>query len=157
MRLLYYLMFRISRFYTDRGIERDIPFFYMSVAVTILIGINIYSVYVYLVYIDLAKDVTEYFPNKFYPLIPMAVLWSIIYFGIVKPKRFLNYNFEKTKKGGFAVVGYMVVTAMTFILVANMNRARLAEERLSNHVKTEEVQKKPSLERKVREWFRENF
>lgn len=157
MRVLCYLMFRIYSFYVDRGIERDIPFYYMSLAVTVLVGFNLYTIYFLLNYLHFVGDITEYLPNKFYVLIPMAVLWSIIYFGIARPKRFLKYDFEKTIRGGFAVVGYMVLTALTFILVANLNRARLAEERLANPVKTEQVQKKPSLEGKIRKWFKDNF
>lgn len=155
MRVLYYLMFRIYRYAIDRGIERDIPFFYASLAATVLVGINLYTIYFLLNYSNLVRD---FLPNKFYVLIPMLILWSIIYFGIARPKRFLNYDFEKTRKGGLAVVGYIVLTALTFILVANLNRARLAEERLANPVKTEEVkEKKPSLEGKIRKWFKENF
>lgn len=57
-----------------------------------------------------------------------------------------------------AVVGYIVLTALTFILVANLNRARLAKERLANPVETEEVQqKRPSLEGKIRKWFKDNL
>lgn len=157
MRVLYYLMFRIYSFYTDRGIERDIPFFYMSLAVTVLIWTNIFTVYGLLAHLNFVRDTTEIFPNKFYVLIPMSVLWSIIYFGIARPKRFLNCDFEKTRKGSFTVIGYIVLTAVTFILVGNLNRARLAEELLANPVKTEEVQKKPSLEGKIRKWFKDNF
>lgn len=157
MRVLYYLMYRIYRYAIDRGIARDIPFFYVSLAVTVLVGYNLYTIYFLLNYLHLFKDITEYIPNKFYILIPTFILWSIIYFGIARPKRFLKYNFPQTKKGGFAVVGYMIFTALTFILVANLNRARLAEERLVNPVKIEEVQKKPSLEGKIRKWFKDNF
>lgn len=156
MKLLYYLMFRIYRFYLDRGIERDIPFFYMSVAVTVLIGVNTFTIFFLLNYFHLVRDITEILSNKYYVLIPISILWSIVYFGISKPKRFLNYDFGKTRKGGFAVVGYIVLTAITFILVANLNRARLAEDRLANPFKTEEVkEKKPSLEGKIRKWFKE--
>lgn len=156
MKILYYLMFRIYRFAIDRGIERDIPLFYVSLAVTVLIGVNVFTIYFLLNYLQLVS-IKEILPNKFYVLIPMSVLWSILYFGIARPRRFLNYSFEKTKKGSFAVVGYMILTASTFILVANLNRARLAEERLANPVKTEQVQKKPSLEGKIRKWFEDNF
>lgn len=157
MKILYYLTFCIYRFAIDRGIERDIPLFYVSLVLTVLIGVNIFTIYFLLNYLHFVSDIKDFLPNKFYVLIPMVVLWSIIYFGIARPKRFLNYNFEKTKKGGFTVMGYMILTALTFILVANLNRARLAEERFANPVKTEQVQKKPSLEGKIRKWFKDNF
>lgn len=155
MRGLYYVVFRIFRFAIDKGVDRETPFFYTSLAVTLLVGFNIYTIYILLNYLNLIRDITEVLPNKFYILIPVFILWNFIYFGIAKPKRFLSYNFEKTKKGGFAVVGYIILTALTFVLVANLNRARLQQERLANPVKTEEVQeKKPSLESKIRKWFK---
>lgn len=101
MRVLSYLMFRIYRFGTDRGIARDIPFYYVSLVVTLLVGFNLYTIYFLLNYFSLVRDIIEILPNKYYVLIPMCVLWSIIYFGIARPKRFLNYNFEKTRKGGW--------------------------------------------------------
>lgn len=155
--VLYYLTFRIYRFYIDKLSEFHIPLIYTASVVSILLWINIFTLYALFAHLHLVSDITEFIPNKFYVLIPMSILWSIVYFGIIRPKGFLNYNFEKTKKGGFAVVGYIVLTILSFILVANLNRARLAEKGLANPVKTEEVQKKPSLEGKIRKWFKENF
>ncbi|GAB3430188.1 hypothetical protein [Niabella aquatica] len=157
MIVLYYLTFRVYRFYIDKLNESHIPLIYTASVVSILLWINIFTLYALLAHLHLVRDMTEILPNKFYVLIPMSVLWGIIYFGIVRPRRFLNYDFEKTRKGGFAIVSYIVLTALTFVLVANLNRARLAEERLANPVKTEEVQKKPSLEGKIRKWFKDNF
>lgn len=87
----------------------------------------------------------------------MSLLWSIIYFGIARPKRFLNYDFEKDKKGGWRVIIYILLTATFIIFEANFNRTKLTEEHLENTDQTEQVQKKPSLEGKVRKWFKDNF
>lgn len=95
MKGLYYLMFRIYRFYIDRRIERDIPLFYMSIAVTVFVWINIFTLYAFLASFHFVIYVDEVLPNKYYVVLPMAALWSIIYFGIGRPKRFLNYNFKK--------------------------------------------------------------
>lgn len=158
MKVLYYLMFRIYTFYTERGIERDVPFFYISLVVTILLWTNMFSVYIFFIYFNIAEDILEYFPNKFYVLIPIFVLWSIIYFGIVRRKYFLNYDFDKSVRGGFLVIVYIIFTTVTFVLAANLNRARLVEKRLFNPIKTERIQEnKPSLEGKIRKWFTDNF
>lgn len=157
MRVLCYLMFRIYQFYTDRGIERDIPFFYMSLAVTVLVGINLYTLFFALTYFNIIKSIPDFLSNRFYALIPISALWCIIYFGIARPKKFLNYGFEKTSRGGVRVVGYIIFTALAFILIANLNRSKLIEEKLTNQVSTKEVQKRPSLEGRIRKWFKDKF
>lgn len=129
----------------------------MSWAVAVLVWTNIFTVYGLMSCLNIVGDIKKNLPNKFYVLIPTFVLWGVIYYGIARPKRFLNYNFQKSVKGGFLVVAYMVLTAVAFVIVANINRERLEKERLANPVKTEDVRKKrPSLEGKIRKWFKDN-
>jgi len=154
MKIYYYFLFRVYRFYTDKMKETQIPLFYTSAVSTAVTGFNLFTVYSFLDYMEVVKM----FSGKYLILIPTMILWVITHFLFVQGKRFLKYDFKKSVKGGFLVVAYILFTAVAFIIVANFNRAKLAKGSIGNPVKTEHVQKKePSLERKIGNWLKETF
>jgi hypothetical protein len=153
MRAYNYLLFRIYRFYTDRIKEKDIPLIYTSSVSTILVYFNLNTIYSYLVYKDVVKEII---PNKFYALIPMVIIWVLNYFIFVRRARFLECNFRKDIRGGVFVIMYFLLTAALAINIANYSRSKITELR-RNHPKVSQTKQKPSLEGKIRKWFNDNF
>jgi len=153
MRAYNYLLFRLYRFYTDRIKEKDIPLIYTCTVSTALIYFNLNTVYSYLVYKDIVK---ELMPNKFYALIPMGVIWILNYLFFVKGGRFLEYDFTKDIRGGILIIIYFLFTIITSIVVANYNRAKIIEQ-AQKYPTMEHVKQRPSLEGKIRKWWKDTF
>jgi len=148
-----YLLFRIYKFYTNIIKEKDIPLFYTSCLSTALIFFNIYTLYTYLIYRGLFIDIM---PNKYYVIVPIFIIWFLNYLILVRPQRFLEYDFEMNFKGGVVVIIYLLFTIFAFIIVANLNRAKI-ENQKQNHVVVSPIQQKPSLEGKIRKWLNDTF
>jgi len=115
-----YFLFRQYMFYKDTLKEKGDYTFSTSIASTVLISINLMTIYFILDYNDLIIKI----PNKFYLLFFVLLVWIINYYMIVKKETFLNYNFRKDKKGGILIIGYLIVTAVSFICIANLNREK---------------------------------
>ncbi len=153
MKVYYYLLFRIYRFYIDKINEKQIPLFYTCCVSTTLVYFNLYTTYTYLIYKGLFKDIL---PNKYYVLIPIGAILILNYFAFVKNKVFLDYKFKKDIKGGMAIIFYLVISIGLFIMVANCNRAKIKQQRL-NHPTANPIKQKPSLEGKIRKWLNDAF
>lgn len=158
MKAYHFLLFTIYRFYTDRMKEESVLLFSVTVASTVIIYVGLFTIYAFANYVNLIPM----FPNKFYVVGAMTVIGLLNYYFIIRHKKFLSYNFKKDVKGGFLIIAYIVLTAVAFIIVANLNRDKLEKQRLANPVKTEEVQikkdeKPKSLEGRIRKWFGRNF
>lgn len=153
MRAYYYFLFRVYRFYTDGMKENDIPLIYVSSISTLLIFFNIFTVYSWLIYRDYLNDII---PSKYYVLIPIAIIWLLNYFVIVRRKLFLECNFNKDINGGLLIILYMVITAASFIIVANYNREKLFKHQQGHQVR-EQVKQRPSLEGKVKKLWKDTF
>lgn len=119
----YYLLFRIYRFYVDRMKEKDIPLIYVSALSTVLIFFNILTFLPALKILSI--DINYYLSNKIYVLTSLVILWIANYIFFVKPKKFLEFNFKKDKKGGKFILIYIIFTTFLFIFVANYYRANL--------------------------------
>jgi len=74
----------------------------------------------------------------------------------VKSKKFLNYNFQKDKKGGVFIIVYLIISASLTFIVGHYNREKIFEER-SKNPQIRQTEKRPSLEGKIRKWFEETF
>jgi hypothetical protein len=96
-----------------------------SFVTTVLISVNLISIYFLFFYLNMLVEI----PNKFYIIIFMVLLWIFNYFFIIKKEKFLNYNFQKDKKGGYVIVIYIILTAVFAIMIANKNRERIFKER----------------------------
>lgn len=64
--------------------------------------------------------------NKYLLLPFIAIIYFVNYFFFIKKEKFLNQNFVKDKRGGVIIVLYIVLLAITFIIVANKNRDKIA-------------------------------
>jgi len=153
MRAYYYFLFRVYKFYTDRMKENDIPLIYVASISTLLIFFNVFTVYSWLIYSDYFNDII---PSKYYVLIPIAIIWLLNYLVFVRRELFLECNFTKDIKGGLLIILYMVITAASFIIVANYNREKLLKHQ-QEHPVTEQVKQRPSLEGKIKKWWKDTF
>ncbi|WP_131535593.1 hypothetical protein [Pedobacter nototheniae] len=153
MRAYYYFLFRVYKFYTDRMKENDIPLIYVASISALLIFFNVFTVYSWLIYCDYFNDII---PSKYYILIPIAIIWLLNYFVFVRRELFLECNFTKDIKGGLLIILYMVITAASFIIVANYNREKLLKHQ-QEHPVTEQVKQRPSLEGKIKKWWKDTF
>ncbi|PWG77955.1 hypothetical protein [Pararcticibacter amylolyticus] len=152
MRIYNYLLFRIYRFYTDTIKEETGLLMTVASLSTLFLSFNIYTIYSFLTYKGLFNDII---PGKYYVLIPMAIIWLLNYFIFVRGEQFLEYNFKKDVKGGILIVLYILITAVSFIIVANFNREKIFKHQQPEV--TEQVEQRQSLEGKVRKWWRDTF
>lgn len=150
MKIYNYLLFRIYRFYTDVMKEKEIPLVYVTTVSTLFIGFNLYTISSYLVFKDIIHEVIS---SKSRVIVFMVIVLCLNYILFIKGKRFLNYNFKKDFKGGISIIFYMLFTAIMSIWVANLNRAKIFEQRRKEPLK-EHTPRRPSLEGKIREWFK---
>ncbi|WP_312459437.1 hypothetical protein [Sphingobacterium siyangense] len=150
MKIYNYLLFRIYRFYTDVMKEKEIPLVYVTTVSTLFIGFNLYTISSYLVFKDIIHEVIS---SKSRVIVFMVIVLCLNYILFIKGKRFLNYNFKKDFKGGLMIAIYMLLTATSLIWVINLNRAKIFEQRRREPLK-EHTPRRPSLEGKIREWFK---
>ncbi|MEE9348542.1 MAG: hypothetical protein V3U80_00680 [Flavobacteriaceae bacterium] len=82
----------------------------------------------------------------------MSALGLFNYYYFVFPKKFLNYNFKKDRKGTIAITIFVLVIFINTVVSSNYNRTKIFKMS-----PIEQIDKKPSLEGKVRKWFKDNF
>jgi len=121
MRLYLYLHYRIFRFYKDVMNENQVPLFYTNTSVTTLLWGNLFTVDCLLSYLDI---------NTFITSVPQVIvsflsIWILNYLFIVRKKIFLNFQFKKNKLGGYAIIFYFILTFVSFLIIATLNRAKL--------------------------------
>ncbi|MNK03813.1 hypothetical protein D3C87_216660 [compost metagenome] len=150
MKIYSYLLFRIYRFYTDVMKEKEIPLIYVTTISSLFIYLNLFTIYGYLLYKNL---IGEMISSKFQVILYIGIVLCLNYILFIKGKRFLNYGFKKDFKGGLMIAIYMLLTATSLIWVINLNRAKIFEQRRKEPL-TEHTPRRPSLEGKIREWFK---
>lgn len=92
-----------------------------SLVSTVLISINLMSVYFLLEYLD----VFPFIPNKYYIITFMIIVWVFNYYGIVRKEEFLKFNFIKDKKGGWLIVLYFIISISFSIFIGNLKREKI--------------------------------
>lgn len=125
MKAYHYLLFRIYMFYKDTMKEGSNLLLTTSFVSTVMISINLITIYFYFNY----KDLLSAIPNKYYIIGFMILIWGINYFFIIKKEDFLKRNFNKDKKEGTLVIVYIILTAFFAIVAANYNREKIFEQR----------------------------
>ncbi|MGJ1438718.1 hypothetical protein [Sphingobacterium siyangense] len=130
--------------------EKAIPLVYVTTVSSLFIYLNLFTIYGYLLYRDL---IDEMISGKFQVIVFMVIVLCLNYILFIKGKRFLNYNFKKDFKGGLMIAIYMLLTATSLIWVINLNRAKIFEQQRREPLK-EHTPRRPSLEGKIREWFK---
>ncbi len=153
MKAYYYLLFRIYRYYKDKQNENEFQALFSAIAVsTTIISINVITI---IGLIGLFYNI-QLIPSTKYIVLGMLLIGILNHLLFVRPKKFLQYNFQKNKKGGVLIIVYLIISASLTFIVGHYNRKKIFEERKKNSP-TEQVQNRPSLEGKIRKWVEETF
>ncbi|OYQ33905.1 hypothetical protein CHU92_12515 [Flavobacterium cyanobacteriorum] len=121
MKAYNYFLFRIYMFYKDTMKEKDFLILATSVVSTLVILINLLTLYYIFVFLKIIPQI----PNKYYTIFVGVLLCLLNYRFMIKNKNFLNYNFNKDKKGGYFIISIFILTVILFITIANIYRARV--------------------------------
>ncbi|WP_129583088.1 hypothetical protein [Flavobacterium cyanobacteriorum] len=101
--------------------EKDFLILATSVVSTLVILINLLTLYYIFVFLKIIPQI----PNKYYTIFVGVLLCLLNYRFMIKNKNFLNYNFNKDKKGGYFIISIFILTVILFITIANIYRARV--------------------------------
>lgn len=125
--------------------ESDGQAFFSAIAVsTLMLIINLITIYVVVNYFGLMPIVT----NIFHMILFMVTIGYINYYFFIRRRKFLKYGFQKDRKGGVLIVAYIIFTFVFLFIVGQYNRERIFKQ----GVKSTEPRKE-SLEGKIRKWF----
>ena len=129
MRLYNYLLFRLYDYYNRVRKEDAVLSLYFTVtASTLLIYLFLYTAFAYVDFYSL-KFLNKIVTGKTSVVCLMGIIGFLNYWFLIKPKKFLNHNFKTDKKGGYVIVGFIVLLALMFVLIANKNREKIFKER----------------------------
>ena len=129
MKNYYYLLNRIYNYYLEKGKEE----IWVSIIRTLLVSTLLIYFFFYttFAYVDLysVKFLNKIVTGKLSVIIIMAIIGFLNYWFFIRPKKFLNYGFKTDKKGGYAIIGFIVLLALSFVFIANKNRDKIFKER----------------------------
>ena len=130
MKFYYYLLFRVFTSLNDPRKKNDamtINVLLTNVS-TLIIWFIIYTL---LLFIDnYCFTITEkILPNKTGLIFLVLFIGFLNYMFFIKPKKFLNYGFKTDKKGGFTIVGFLIIVVICFVFVTNKSRYKIFKER----------------------------
>ena len=129
MKFYNYLLYRLYNYYRNDYKENEGLSLYSTVtASTLLIYFILYTACAYIDSYSV-KFLNKIITRKLSVIIIMAIIGLLNYWFFIKPKKFLNYNFKPNKKGGYAIIGFIVLLALSFVFIANKNRAKIFKER----------------------------
>lgn len=123
MKAYYYLLFRIYQLYVDKPKEKSIIIFNVSAISAVIIYLPLFTFHLFLNYMDLLPM----FSGKFHVILVMVLLGIVNYYLFIRPKKFLDYDFKKDFKGGVLIILFLLIVVISFILIANYNRAKIFE------------------------------
>ncbi|MDR7131003.1 hypothetical protein J2X69_003362 [Algoriphagus sp. 4150] len=146
-RAYYYFLFRIYWYYKDKVKENDATALFSVTAVsTTLISINLLFLYGVMDNFNFTPMLT----NKYYTVFIMVSIGFVNHYLFVRNKKFLNYGFEKDRKGGIYIVIYIILSFVFSFVEGKYNREKIFEGR-ADEISNEP--QKESLEGKIRKWF----
>jgi len=126
-------------FYKDTLKEKYFISFSVVTVSTVVISIGLYTIYLYLDFIE----IVPMFSNKFYVIPIMLSLGVFNFYFFIKPMKFLELNFKKDTKGGILVILFLLFITLTYVLVANKNRLKINKE-ISFKIEIEHVKTTPT-------------
>ncbi|REC61488.1 hypothetical protein DRF65_14950 [Chryseobacterium pennae] len=152
MKAYYYFLFRIYRYYKDKRNEGEFEALFSVAAVSsVILSFHLIGVYIITNYFDLVSVIT----NKVYMILFMIIVGCVNYYFFVRDKKFLNYGFQKDRKGGIYIIIYIFFLGISLIIVSNINREKIFEERRKNPT-IENTGNRKSLIGDIVKWFEEN-
>jgi len=129
MKLYYYLLFRIYKYYTDYC-KQDEKTAIISTSI-ISSFITIFSILTILLYFDnyVYSFIKTILPNKIITIFYIIFIALINHFVFIKNKKFLNYNFSKSKKGKLIVLLYFLFVIILFYRIVDIHTNKIFKER----------------------------
>ncbi|RZK39957.1 MAG: hypothetical protein EOO90_16975 [Pedobacter sp.] len=127
--------------------ESDSQALFSATAVsTTILCVNLITIYLFTNYFGLTLVVT----NKLIIVSFMVAVGYVNHYFFVRERRFLRYDFQKDRKGGFLIVAYIIFTFMLALIVGKYNREKIFKERAGE---LRNVPRRESLEGKIKKWF----
>ncbi len=108
-----------------------------SLASTFFLYFTLYTVIGLIYFFEVSSSLNLGVNYKIWILSIMFILWILNYFLFIKPREFLRQDFKKDKKGGIVIILLTALLIFLFVLGANLNRGKIAEEQ-----EKEEIQNK---------------
>lgn len=130
MRYYYYILYRIFNSLSEprkQNNARTINILLTNTS-TLIVWFGIYTLLSYTDYYCFSiSDIL--IPNKYFVFIYIIILAFLNYYFFIKDKKFLNYGFKADKKGGYSIIGFIVIVVLLFVFIANKNREKISKER----------------------------
>ena len=130
MRFYYYLLFRLYKTLTEpkKG-NTEGGALYLTTSTSTFFCCFFLIVIVFYIDFYILNIVDLLFSNQNIILLSMVLVGFMNYYFFVKPKTFLNYNFKQGKKGGYAIIVFIVLLAISFVFIVNKNKEKIFQER----------------------------
>ena len=139
MKAYNYFLFRIYWFYRTRFKEgHKMALLSTSIVSAVVI---FFSIFIIIGGFYFILDQTAPSLEKFYKIVVLCcllIIWFLNYYLVIKPKMFMKESFEKDKKGGYAIIGFIVFLALIFVFIANKNRERIFKEREKTRIENKQ-------------------
>jgi hypothetical protein len=134
MKVYYYFLYRLYSILKRDTTKNEFTVSYLLTSTSTLIVY--FSLFVIMVFVDLFiyKIENQIMPNGYYVVLYMILVGVINYFFFIKNKKFLEYSFSENKKGGYLILAYILFIAIVFVVLANINRARISNENVTEIV-----------------------
>jgi len=130
MKYYYYILYRIFNSLNDPKKHNNAVTIsiLLTNTSTLIVWFGIYTILSYIDYycFDISKILI---PNEFSVFIYVIIFGLLNYYFFRKDKKFLNYGFEADKKGGYFIVVFIILMAVSFVFIANKNREKISQER----------------------------
>ena len=128
MRAYYYLLFRIyTQLMKPKNENSERSALIITTVHSMLL--LIFCLITILFYLNYYQFLDVEIPNKSFMIFFMIILGLINYVFFIKDKKFMNYNFKTDKTGGYTIIGFIVLLALSFAFIANKNREKIFKER----------------------------
>ena len=129
MRVYNYLLFRLYDYYNRvRKEDAGLSLYFTVTASTLLIYFFLYTAFAYVDFYSI-KFLNKIVTGKASVVFLMGIIGFANYWFFIRERKFVNYNFKTDKKGGYAIIGFIVFLALMFVLIANKNREKIFKER----------------------------
>ena len=129
MRIYNYLLFRLYDYYNRvRNEDTGLSLYFTVTASTLIICFTLYTTFVYIDYYFLTS-LKFIITGKASVVFLMGIIGFVNYWFFIRERKFVNYNFKTDKKGGFVIIGFIAILALSFVFIANKNREKIFEER----------------------------
>ena len=137
MRIYYYLLFRLYTQLTNPKNQKSekTAIFITTTNSMFLVLFSLITIFFYL---NFYKIIDVSIPNKSMIIILMLFIGLLNYWFFIKDKKFLNFGFKTDKKGGYAIIGFIVFLALAFVFIANKNREKIFKEREKTRIENKQ-------------------